>query len=207
MPGCLEIFGLRLSILLAIWSTVLHQQLLIVKLLMRYGLVLLLIIPFLKNFGCPAYCHVNDGKLEPRSKKCIFLSYADGVKGYRLWCSDPKSPKFIISRDVVFDESAMLHPRKESVVSAGKEQGSSKEVKLQVETSQRVQDSTQDQPVTDVHDSSSDDDDSQEEQETSIAAGRQRRQIRPPQRYGYADLVAYALTVAEDTAVQEPSTY
>jgi hypothetical protein len=35
--------------------------------------------------------------------------------------------------------------------------------------------------------------------------GRQRRQIRPPQRYGYADLVAYALTVAEDTTVQKPS--
>jgi hypothetical protein len=69
------------------------------------------------------------------------------------------------------------------------------------EASQRVQDSTQDQPVTDVHDSSSDDDDPQEEQETSIATGRQKRQIRPPQRYGYADLVAYALTVAVDTAV------
>jgi hypothetical protein len=62
-----------------------------------------------------------------------------------------------------------------------------------VEASQRVQDSTQNQPVTDGYGSSSDDDDPQEEQETSIAAGRQRRQIRPPQRYGYADLVAYAL--------------
>lgn len=29
----------------------------------------------------------------------------------------------------------------------------------------------------------------------------------PPQRYGYANLVVYALTVAEDTKVQEPSTY
>jgi hypothetical protein len=84
----------------------------------------------LKTFGCPAYCHVNDGKLEPRPKKCIFLGYADGVKGYRLWCSDLKSPKFIISRDVVFDESAMLHPRKESVVSTGKEEGTSKEVEF-----------------------------------------------------------------------------
>jgi hypothetical protein len=36
----------------------------------------------LKTFGCPAYCHVNDGKLEPRAKKCIFLGYVDRVKGY-----------------------------------------------------------------------------------------------------------------------------
>jgi hypothetical protein len=66
----------------------------------------------LKTFGCSAYCHVNDCKLEPRSKKCALLGYADKVKGYRLWCSDPKSHKFIVSRDVVFDESTMLHPRK-----------------------------------------------------------------------------------------------
>ncbi|KAL6333048.1 hypothetical protein AAG906_022717 [Vitis piasezkii] len=39
----------------------------------------------LKIFGCPAYAHVSDGKLEPRAMKCIFLGYAIGVKGYRLW--------------------------------------------------------------------------------------------------------------------------
>ena len=38
----------------------------------------------LKFFGCLAYMHVNEGKLEPRAKKCIFLGYASGVKGYRL---------------------------------------------------------------------------------------------------------------------------
>ena len=38
------------------------------------------------------------------------------MKGYRLWCPDPKSPKFVISRDVTFDENYMLQPRKESVV-------------------------------------------------------------------------------------------
>jgi hypothetical protein len=70
-----------------------------------------------------------------------------------------------------------------------------------------VQDSTQDQPVTDVHGFGSDDDDLQEESETNIVVGSQRRPIRPPQRYGYVDLVAYVLTVAEDTAIQEPSTY
>lgn len=60
-------------------------------------------------FGCPAYAHVNEAKLEPRAKKCIFLGYASRVKGYRLWCTDPKSPKFIISRDVIFYEYAILN--------------------------------------------------------------------------------------------------
>ncbi|KAL3505149.1 hypothetical protein ACH5RR_034990 [Cinchona calisaya] len=47
----------------------------------------------LKIFGCPTYMHVNDGKLEFRAKKFIFLGYTSGVKGYKLWCLDPKSPK------------------------------------------------------------------------------------------------------------------
>jgi len=44
----------------------------------------------LRVFGCPAYFHINDGKLEPRTKKVIFLGYATVVKGYRLWYHDPK---------------------------------------------------------------------------------------------------------------------
>lgn len=38
----------------------------------------------LRIFCCPAYAHVNDGKLEPKAKKCIFLGYGQGVKGYRF---------------------------------------------------------------------------------------------------------------------------
>ena len=36
----------------------------------------------LKVFGCAAYAHQSEGKLEPRSVKCVFLGYALGVKGY-----------------------------------------------------------------------------------------------------------------------------
>ena len=70
----------------------------------------------LRVFGCPAYFHVNDGKLELREKKVIFLGYATGVKGYMLWCPDSKSPKFVINSDVTFDENYMFQLRKESVV-------------------------------------------------------------------------------------------
>ncbi|GJR73351.1 gag-pol polyprotein, partial [Tanacetum coccineum] len=41
-------------------------------------------------------------KLDPKSRKCLFLGYADGVKGYRLW--DPTAHKVVVSRDVVFME-------------------------------------------------------------------------------------------------------
>ncbi|KAG8501234.1 hypothetical protein CXB51_003342 [Gossypium anomalum] len=60
----------------------------------------------LKIFGCPAYAHVDNGKLEPRSIKCVFLGYKTGVKGYQLWC--PENRKVVINRYVVFDETAML---------------------------------------------------------------------------------------------------
>ena len=62
----------------------------------------------LRAFSCPAYFHVNDSKLESRTKKPIFLGYATRVKGYRLWCPNPESPKFVISRDITFDKNYML---------------------------------------------------------------------------------------------------
>ncbi|KAG8501778.1 hypothetical protein CXB51_004763 [Gossypium anomalum] len=60
----------------------------------------------LKIFRCPAYAHVDNGKLKPRSIKCVFLGYKAGVKGYKLWC--PENRKVVISRDVVFDETTMI---------------------------------------------------------------------------------------------------
>ena len=54
-------------------------------------------------FGCPVYVMLNyqeRTKLDPKSKKCIFLSYANSVKEYRLW--DPTARKVIVSRDMIF---------------------------------------------------------------------------------------------------------
>ncbi|KAH9699234.1 Integrase catalytic domain-containing protein [Citrus sinensis] len=55
---------------------------------------------YLHAFGCPVYVMYNAQertKLDPKSRRCIFLGYADGVKGYRLW--DPTAHKIVISRD------------------------------------------------------------------------------------------------------------
>jgi transposase InsO family protein len=43
----------------------------------------------LRVFGCTAYAHVDNGKLEPRTIKCIFGGYGSGVKSYKLW--NPKA--------------------------------------------------------------------------------------------------------------------
>ncbi|KAK3008426.1 hypothetical protein RJ639_014825 [Escallonia herrerae] len=55
--------------------------------------------------------------------------YASGVKGYKLWCPDSKASRFLISRDVTFDESSILSKKKE-LVDAGKDQGVKGNVEL-----------------------------------------------------------------------------
>ncbi|KAG8481139.1 hypothetical protein CXB51_025904 [Gossypium anomalum] len=145
----------------------------------------------LKIFGCPAYAHVNNGKLEPRSIKCVFLGYKAGVKGYKLWC--PENRKVVISRDVVFDETAML-PNLSLKDSSNKE--NQKQVEHQINTKSTPQVSTK---IENRVASSP---------QYSIAKNRTKREIKPPKKYAEADLVAYALNVAEDIdANQEPSNY
>ena len=82
-------------------------------------------------FGCLAYIHVNNDKLEPRAKKYIFLNYVKGVKRYKFQCPDPKSPKFMIERNITFDESTLLHPKKN--VSIPQDAGSPDNITEQVE--------------------------------------------------------------------------
>jgi len=63
----------------------------------------------LSIFGCDAYALISKdqhSKLDPKSKKYIFVGYGDGVKGYKLW--DPTSQKIIIRKYVVFDESPVI---------------------------------------------------------------------------------------------------
>lgn len=58
----------------------------------------------LRVFGCVAYANEKGGKLDNRAKKCLFLGYLHGVKGYRLWSLEKNDEICFISRDVTFDE-------------------------------------------------------------------------------------------------------
>lgn len=71
----------------------------------------------LLTFGSYVYVmyHTQEkSKLDPKSRKCIFLGYVDGVKGYRLW--DPIAHKVIISRDVIFLEDKVQGEENDSTL-------------------------------------------------------------------------------------------
>ena len=59
----------------------------------------------LRKFGCLAYVHADQGKLNPRAKKGVFTSYPEGVKGYKVWLLE--EGKCVISRNVIFREDVM----------------------------------------------------------------------------------------------------
>ncbi|GJT67395.1 retrovirus-related pol polyprotein from transposon TNT 1-94 [Tanacetum coccineum] len=66
-------------------------------------------------FGCLAYYHVSEGKLDPRGKKGIFIGYDDGVKGYQIW--SPSERRVILSRDVTFDDDYLFRVKQDPVES------------------------------------------------------------------------------------------
>ena len=148
----------------------------------------------LRVFGCPAYVHVSSderSKLDAKSKQCVFLGYQKGVKGFKLW--DPKANKIVISRDVVFDEKAMLQRTQEEQKQVP-ENCSTNENVVQVELEEYDREK-------DTHHAESSNSDDQ--QYRSIATDRPRRNIRPPTKYGFEDLVSYALI----TSNGDPTTF
>ena len=62
----------------------------------------------LRAFGCSVYAHVRQGKFALRALKEVFVGYPEGVKGYKIWCTDLKPPKCIISKDVIFNEDELV---------------------------------------------------------------------------------------------------
>ena len=113
--------------------------------------------------------------------KCIFLGYKSGVKGYKLWC--PETKKLVISIYVILDETSLIQVL------------APKQVEFQTCLVPNLDE--QNVPTASIV-----------VQRYSIVKDRERMTIKPPQKYGEADLVAYALSVADNIeSIEEPSTY
>ena len=68
----------------------------------------------LRVIGCRAYAHVPDAKrkkLDAKATPCWLVGYGEETKGWILW--DPESRKYILSRDVTFNENLLIGDVKE----------------------------------------------------------------------------------------------
>lgn len=159
----------------------------------------------LRVFGCSAYAHIRQDKLQPRAKKCVFLGYPEGTKGYRLWCIEPGEKGCIISREVVFNEKHKpLLKKEEKDIESKSEENENSELKVEFDQSIFSDD--------DISEPGNEEGMSHENEggdltNYQLGRDRERRTIKPPTRFGYADLIAYALTVSHESGNEEPSTY
>ncbi|KAH9801557.1 hypothetical protein KPL71_001080 [Citrus sinensis] len=164
----------------------------------------------LRIFGCPAYVHINQGKLNARALKGFFIGYPDGIKGYRVWCGEQR--KCIISRDVVFHEATLLKDNTASnvdILTNNDSEQSAESPKLKVEFSghERVAFDSEDMVYTEDQDIESPTLQQTDLQDYQLARDRERRQIRAPDRLGYADLIAFVLVSADEIAIEELGSY
>ncbi|KAH9670332.1 hypothetical protein KPL70_016941 [Citrus sinensis] len=166
----------------------------------------------LRAFGCPAYAHTSQGKLAPRALKGFFIGYTEGVKGYKIWCTDLSPPRCIISRDVTFNEKDLLNQKSaQQPTEEGTEVGKKQQFEVEIPKSDDLLEAEDSGGVTD---SSSDSEIHQQEQEPQrqgqgyqLTRDTAKRQIKQTRRYGYADLISYALAAAHQIDEDEPKAY
>ncbi|GJV76738.1 retrotransposon protein, putative, ty1-copia subclass [Tanacetum coccineum] len=164
----------------------------------------------LRIFGCVAYPHDKQGKLEPRAIKCVLLGYPEGVKGYRLYRLDGESPKIVTSRNVVFNESVMY---KDTLKDSGAGDKSVEELQVEVEL-QRFNNHTPEEDQIDQEDGDDEDAGDHETDQTpdltdyQLARDRERRTRTKPLRFrDESNMAAYAFAAAEEEDTHEPLTY
>nr|ABA99467.1 retrotransposon protein, putative, Ty1-copia subclass [Oryza sativa Japonica Group] len=158
----------------------------------------------LRVFGCTAYAHVDNGKLEPRAIKCLFLSYGSGVKGYKLW--NPQTNKTFMSRSVVFNESIMFNDSLPTDVIPGGSDEEQQYVSVQVE---HVDDQETEIVGNDINDIVQHSPPVLQPQDEPIAHRRTKRSCGAPVRLiEKCDMVYYAFSCAEQVEnTLEPATY
>ncbi|KAL4292152.1 hypothetical protein GQ457_14G024210 [Hibiscus cannabinus] len=144
----------------------------------------------LRIFGCPTYVHVPSderSKLDAKSKKCIFLGYKKGVKGYKFW--DPVAKKMVISRDAIFDEQSMLQQKQDKMLVDFEQCPGIPEKDVTVETGENSNSTYGGSNTVDL-------------QNYSLARDRERRiNVKAPSRFGFEDMASFALHISSDDPV------
>jgi hypothetical protein len=133
-------------------------------------------------FGCDAYALISKdqrSKLDPRSKKYVFVGYGDGFKGYRQW--DPTTHKLIIRRDVLIDESSLLKSELVDVEVRQEKVPQVHQIQLETQPSSKRQEHEE---VPEEEDEDVDEENIQETEDMPQPSLRRSSQIRnPPTRY------------------------
>lgn len=165
---------------------------------------------YLKVFGCLAYVHIKQDNLDARDMKCVFIGYPTGVKGYKLWCLEKGHAKCLISRDVVFDESTMANLQTYTSQTKAADVKGTTQVEVELLSKTEAHHNNEDHDLQDNNHATEENDPPFEPVQNgyNLVRDRAMRQIKPPDRYGHADMVAYAFTIAEDNEEDtEPSSY
>ncbi|KAH9649106.1 hypothetical protein KPL70_025861 [Citrus sinensis] len=134
----------------------------------------------------------------------------EGVKGYKLWCTDLKPPRCMVSRDVVFNEQEMLKSYTEKLEDSNKDTNLLKD-HIKVELTGKSGDTTSYETSEDEGRDVDNFDETSESQTTlqdyQLAKDNEMRVIRAPKKYAYADRITYALTAAHELDYDEPKSY
>ena len=179
------------------------------------------IYSYLRRFGCIAFVHTDDGKLNPRAKKGILVGYPIGVKGYKIWLLEEK--KCVVSRNVIFQENASYKDMMQSKDAEKDENEAPPSSYLDLDLDhEEVITSGGDDPIVEAQSPfnpspattqtysegvNSETDIIQSPLSYQLVRDRDRRTIRAPVRFDDEDYLAEALYTTEDSGEIEPADY
>ena len=174
----------------------------------------------MRKFGCVAFVYVNQGKLQPRALKGIFIGYPIGTKGYKVWMME--GDQCVVSRNVKFQEGLMykeaLKMRDVVKESQGDANPSTDVKRLESYSESTLEPERTVQGGVNVVDSERASEDEPEGNldasarsslsNYQLARDRPRRHVVPPIRLNDYDCseeeIAFALYIAEVVNIKEP---
>ena len=132
------------------------------------------------------------------------------MKTYKLWCLEPGMRKCIVSKDVVFNEAMMgnLVSKDEKGNTNNQSTSSSRSSRVQFEV--EPQEISQKEAELDPSSSDYFDQETIDQQfdltSYNLIRDKEKRSVRAPSRYDYADIIAFTFSVAESINEDEPMT-